>query len=71
MPMPAEEKMLELIRWMEEDLCFLLPGLILANRYLAPNSKRRGLFKQLRSTDRAKALEGVSNQAWDLTLIYA
>jgi hypothetical protein len=29
--MPAEEKMLELIRWMEEDLCFLLPGLILAN----------------------------------------
>jgi hypothetical protein len=71
MSMPAEEKMLELIRWMEEDLCFLLPGLILANRYLAPNAKRSGLFKQLRSTDRAKALEGVSNQAWDLTLIYA
>lgn len=69
--MGAEPKLLELIRWMEEDLCFLLPGVILANRYLAPNSCRAGLFKQLRSTDRGKALKGIRNQAWDLTLIYA
>ena len=69
--MGAEAKMLELIRWMEEDLCFLVPGVILANRYLAPNAKRNGLFKQLRSADRNKALQGVRNQAWDLTLIYA
>ena len=69
--MGAEARMLELIRWMEEDLCFLLPGLILANRYLAPNSCRGGLFKQLRSQDRGKALKGIRNQAWDLALIYA
>jgi hypothetical protein len=69
--MCAEDRMLELIRWMEEDLCFLLPAVILANRYLAPNSCRGGLFKQLRSTDRGKALKGIRNQAWDLTLIYA
>jgi len=69
--MGAELKMLELVRWMEEDLCFLLPGVILANRFLAPNSCRAGLFKQLRSPDRRKALKGIRNQAWDLTLIYA
>jgi hypothetical protein len=68
--MGAEAKMMELIRWMEEDLCFLVPGVILANRYLAPNANRNGLFKQLRSADRNKALRGVRNQAWDLTLIY-
>ena len=56
---------------MEEDVCFLVPGVILANRYLAPNASRNGLFKQLRSADRNKALRGVRNQAWDLTLIYA
>lgn len=69
--MGAEAKMIEFTRWMEEDLCFLVPGVILANRYLAPNANRNGLFKQLRSADRNKALQGVRNQAWDLTLIYA
>jgi hypothetical protein len=69
--MGAEAKMMELIRWMEEDLCFLVPGVILANRYLAPNANRNGLFKQLRSADRNKALQGVRNQAWDLMLIDA
>jgi len=69
--MGAEAKMIEFTLWMEEDLCFLVPGVILANRYLAPNANRNGLFKQLRSADRNKALQGVRNQAWDLTLIYA
>lgn len=35
--MSAEDKMLELIRWMEEDLCFLIPAVLLANQYFAPN----------------------------------
>lgn len=69
--MGAEAKMLELIRWMEEDLCFLWPGVILANRYLAPHANRSGLFKHLRSQNRGKALQGIRNQAWDLTLVYA
>jgi hypothetical protein len=69
--MGAEAKMLELIRWMEEDLCFLLPGVILANRYLAPDARRSVLFKHLRSQNRGKALRGIRNQAWDLTLVYA
>ena len=69
--MGAEAKMIEFTLWMEEDLCFLVPGVILANRYLAPNANRNGLFKQLRSADRNKALQGVRNQAWDLTLIDA
>lgn len=69
--MGAEAKMLELIRWMEEDLCFLWPGVILANRYLAPDARRSGLFKHLRSQNRGKALRGIRNQAWDLTLVYA
>jgi hypothetical protein len=67
----TEAKMLELIRWMEEDLCFLLPGVILANRYLAPDARRSVLFKHLRSQNRGKALRGIRNQAWDLTLVYA
>jgi hypothetical protein len=67
----AEEKMLELLRWFEEDLCFLAPAIILANRYLAPNAPRKGLFKGLRSENRDRALAGIRNAAWDLTFIYA
>lgn len=66
-----EEKMLELLRWFEEDLCFIAPGIILANRYFAPNARRKGLFKGLRSDNRDTALAGIRNAAWDLTFIYA
>jgi len=66
-----EEKMLELLRWFEEDLCFLAPSIILANRYLAPNAHRKRLFKGLRSKNRDRALAGIRNAAWDLTFIYA
>lgn len=59
----------ELAKWMYEDFLIGGPALVFAVYYLTPNSKRKGLLKNLRSSDRQKALEGIKNAAWDVTFL--
>lgn len=63
------ERMLELLSWMYKDFLLGGPALALAAHYLAPNSTRRRQLKALKSPDRERAIAGVRNAAWDLTLI--
>lgn len=65
---PNLDRMLELLAWMRDDFLIAGPAALLACIYFAPNSPpRKGLFKQLRSPQRLRAIEGVRNAAWDLT----
>ncbi|WP_141656712.1 hypothetical protein [Gulbenkiania indica] len=65
---PNLDRMLELLSWMRDDFMIAGPAALLACIYFAPNSPpRKGLFKHLRSPNRARAIEGVRNAAWDLT----
>src|SRR5690606_15018166 len=57
------------IRWMYDDFLLGGPAIMLSALLLAPGGKRARLFKNLRSKDRAKALQGVRNATWDLTLV--
>jgi len=62
------DRMLKLLAWMRDDFVIAGPAALLACIYFAPNSApRKGLFKQLRSPQRLRAIEGVRNAAWDLT----
>lgn len=63
------ELITKLSTWMYEDLIIGGPGLMFAIYYLAPNSARSGLLKNLRSEDRERALRGIRNASWDLTLL--
>jgi hypothetical protein len=65
----AESQMTELLRWMYQDFLIGGPAAILAAHYIAPNSDRKGLLKSVRSPDRERAVGGVRNAAWDLTLL--
>lgn len=65
---PNLDRMLELLAWMRDDFMIAGPAALLACVYFAPNSPpRKGLFKQLRSPNRPRAISGVRNAAWDLT----
>ncbi|WP_312483311.1 hypothetical protein [Pseudomonas sp.] len=65
---PNLDRMLRLLSWMRDDFIIAGPAAMLACIYFAPNSApRKGLFKQLRSANRLRAIEGVRNAAWDLT----
>ncbi len=65
---PNLDRMLGLLSWMRDDFMIAGPAALLACIYFAPNSPpRKGLFKQLRSPDRLRAIDGVRNAAWDLT----
>lgn len=62
------DRMLDLLLWMRNDFIIAGPAALLACIYFAPNSPpRKGLFKQLRSPNRLRAIDGVRNAAWDLT----
>jgi hypothetical protein len=63
------EQITKLSTWMYEDFTVGGPGLMFAIYYLAPNSARSGLLKNLRSEDRERALRGIQNASWDLTLL--
>lgn len=66
--LPHLERMLALLDWMHRDFIVAGPAALLACIYFAPNSPpRRGLLKQLQSPDRARAIEGAKNAAWDIT----
>jgi hypothetical protein len=64
-----QKKLLEFIDWMGKDFLFSAPSLLLAMHYLAPKGPKKRLMKALRSRDRNRALAGVRNAAWDLTLV--
>lgn len=65
---PNLDRMLELLSWMRDDFIIAGPAALVACIYFAPNSPpRKGLFKQLRSPNRQRAIDGVRNAAWDLT----
>lgn len=66
--LPHLERILALLNWMHRDFIIAGPAAMLASIYFAPNSPpRKGLLKQLQSADRARALEGAKNAAWDVT----
>lgn len=56
-----------LVGWMRADFILAGPAAVLCMLFLSPRGPRRGLVKDLRSTDRSKALSGVRNAAWDAT----
>jgi hypothetical protein len=65
---PHLDRMLALLDWMHRDFIIAGPAAMLACIYFAPNSPpRKGLLKQLQSANRARAIEGVKNAAWDIT----
>lgn len=61
------ERALALLDWMLTDFFLAGPAAVFASMYFSPNAKKRRLMKFLRSADRAKAIEGVQNAAWDMT----
>lgn len=63
------DRMLEMVSWMYGDFLLGGPALALAAHYLAPNSPRKRLLKGLKSPDRERAIAGIRNAAWDLTLV--
>jgi hypothetical protein len=63
------DRMLEMLSWMYGDFLLGGPALALAAHYLAPNSSRKRLLKGLKSPNRERAIAGIRNAAWDLTLI--
>ena len=65
----SERRFREFLRWMYDDYLIGWPATLLASYYLAPNSSRKGLLKNIRSEDRNKAVEGVRNATWDITLL--
>jgi len=64
---PHLDRYQKLLDWMIKDFILAGPAAIYGALYLAPNAKRKGLFKQLRSDDRNKAIQGIKNAAWDMT----
>ncbi len=65
---PNLDRMLALLSWMRDDFIIAGPAALLASIYFAPNSPpRKRLFKQLFSSNRLRAVDGVRNTAWDLT----
>jgi hypothetical protein len=66
--LPHLDRMLSLLDWMHRDFIVAGPAAMLACIYFAPNSPpRKGLLKQLQSADRARAIKGTKNAAWDIT----
>jgi hypothetical protein len=56
-----------LLKWMISDFIVAGPAAIFAAMFLSPRASRAGMIKQLKSPDRARAIAGVRNAAWDIT----
>ena len=64
------QKVTTLLEWMRDEFTLAGPAATLAFLYFAPNSPpKKGLLKDLRATDRNKALAGAKNAAWDITYL--
>lgn len=66
----SDKKMLELLDWLYSCWHFSAPAVLLATQALS-HDPPKDIFKNIRSTDRRKALRGVENAAWDLVYITA
>jgi hypothetical protein len=65
---PQKEKMFHFLRWMHNDFFMGAPATIFASLYLS--SRRIGkMIKNIRSADKTRALSGIRNAAWDLTML--
>jgi hypothetical protein len=65
-----EKKMIELLDWMFHCWHFSASATLLATQALS-HDPAKGIFKNIGSEDRKKALAGVRNAAWDLVYITA
>jgi hypothetical protein len=64
----AVDKALRLLDWMADRLIFAGPAMMLASIYLGTHSpSKKKVFKNKGSADRAAAIAGVKNAAWDIT----
>lgn len=61
------DRALALLDWMDKDFLLAGPAALFASMYYGPKAAKGGLFKQLRSQARDKAIAGVRNAAWDMT----
>lgn len=68
-PGTSEAKFTGLLQWLHSDFLFSAPAFCMAAIYFAPNTRRGGLLKGLRSSDRLRAAKGIRNAAWDLALL--
>ncbi|WP_299413526.1 hypothetical protein [uncultured Sulfitobacter sp.] len=64
-----KERMLALLEWMISDFMLAGPAAIYCAMYFAPFATKAGMFKQLRSPNRDRALNGIKNAAWDVTYL--
>lgn len=64
-----KERMLALLDWMISDFMLAGPAAIYCSMYFAPLAMKAGMFKQLRSPNRDRALNGIKNAAWDVTYL--
>lgn len=65
--MTPKQRAISLLDWMEKDYFVAGPGLLYGLMYLGPLARKADLFKQLRSSDRSRAIAGIKNAAWDMT----
>jgi len=56
-----------LLDWMADEFFLAGPAAIFATMYFSPFATKARLFKRLRSPDRARAIAGIRNAAWDIT----
>lgn len=64
-----EDLMMRFLSWMYDDYLIGGPAVLLASYCFAPGGIRKRLLKSIESPDREKALAGIRNAAWDLTLV--
>ena len=67
-PLQPKEKLANFIKWMSQEFYFGAVGVLFANIYFS-NKRMRKMIKSIRSNDKKKALAGVKNITWDLTLL--
>lgn len=63
--LPPLKKLKQFLRWVFHEYVFLPAAVTLAAQQFAP-PRGKPLLRNLRSTDRQKALHGVENAVWDL-----
>lgn len=65
----AEDRLRTFVRWSYEEFLLGGPAIALAAYYLAPNAPRKRLLKGLKSDNRDRALKGIRNAAWDVSIV--
>jgi len=61
------DRALGLFDWMYSDFQLAGPAALYASMYFGPRAARHGMFRNLNSDDREKAIKGVKVAAWDMT----